>query len=137
MWDCVDVHLRRCAIELIATCVTLLAMFRLLTLLLIIWLPLQSIAAVASGHTLHAPTSMGGHHDGCASTVSDDVNDADTADADTADTHCAICHLAFVKALTSNHVHQDFTSTIHFLSAVVNQPPTVVSAVPEPIPLVS
>lgn len=111
-------------------------MFRLITILLVIWLPLQSIAAAASGHTLHAPQSVGGHHDGCEST-SDDADDTDTADADTADTHCAICHLAFVKALTSHHVHHDFSSTTRFLSAIVNQPPTVVSAVPEPIPLSS
>jgi hypothetical protein len=116
-----------------ASRVTLSTMFRLLTILLIVWLPLQSIAAIASGHTLHAPQSVGGHHDGCEST-SDDADDADTLDTDT---HCATCHLAFVKALTSDHVHLDFSTTTRFLSAIVNQPPTVVSAVPEPIPLAS
>jgi|GEM_PF-3884015 len=121
-------------------------MFRLLIILLIAWLPLQSIAATLCPHRTQLDATMAVHHADSESVVldsaahtnhdSDDDTDHDT-DTNVAhtDTHCAACHLGAVNSLTSDNTNYYFPQAIRFPSAIVNQPPTVVSAVPEPVPL--
>lgn len=130
-------------------------MFRLLIILLIVWLPVQSIAATLCPHRAQLDISMGVYHDANAlATLTDsrhqghdtnnenhENNDNNDIDHDTnsdvahADAHCASCHLSAVNMLKSDTTNYYFPQSIRFPSAIVNQPPNAVSAVPEPVPL--
>ncbi len=109
-------------------------MIRFILIFLIVWLPVQSVTVLASGHSLHVNNAMSTHDADCEShnpLVSDDAD----IDIDCTDCHCVACHLSFIKFLASKPLLVDLNMTLHYRRVNVNLPASVVSVVPEPIPL--
>ena len=115
-------------------------MKRFAILFLLFWLPLQSFAAVTSEHGLITGTIGSNLHTDCDDNKNVGmaaVNDLNNAESSPTESHCASCHLNFIKMMASTSLAADFSSSHRFHNVITSAPASVVSAVPEPIPVVA